>query len=135
MTDTSLHRSLPNRLDNPLKSAVLSWESLLVLVALAIFIVNSFASPYFLNAWSLSDLTFNFTEKALIALAMALLIISGGDRPVGGGNHRAGLDHDGAGAAIWGGHASAGGGGRGSRHVDDHLNGAGKHVFGAQPVG
>ncbi|HLV82339.1 MAG TPA: ABC transporter permease [Devosia sp.] len=77
MTDTSLHRQLPDRLDNPLKSAVLSWESLLVLVAVAIFIVNSFASPYFLNAWSLSDLTFNFTEKALIALAMALLIISG----------------------------------------------------------
>ncbi|TIX65115.1 MAG: ABC transporter permease, partial [Mesorhizobium sp.] len=39
--------------------------------------VNSFASPYFLDPWSLSDLTFNFTEKALIALAMALLIISG----------------------------------------------------------
>lgn len=77
MTDTTLHRSLPDRLDNPLKSAVLSWESLLVLVAVAIFILNSFASPYFLNAWSLSDLTFNFTEKALIALAMALLIISG----------------------------------------------------------
>ncbi|KQX42013.1 branched-chain amino acid ABC transporter permease [Devosia sp. Root436] len=77
MTDTSLHRSLPNRLDNPFRSAVLSWESLLVLVALGIFILNSFASPYFLNAWSLSDLTFNFTEKALIALAMALLIISG----------------------------------------------------------
>src|SRR5690606_567626 len=76
MTDTP-HRQLPDRLDNPLKSAVLSWESLLVLVAVAIFIVNSFASPYFLNAWSLSDLTFNFTEKALIALAMALLIISG----------------------------------------------------------
>ena len=77
MTDTSIHRSLPDRLDNPLKSAVLSWESLLVLVALAIFVANSLASPYFLNAWSLSDLTFNFTEKALIALAMALLIISG----------------------------------------------------------
>lgn len=77
MTDTTLHRSLPDRLDNPLKSAVLSWESLLVLVALGIFILNSFASPYFLNAWSLSDLTFNFTEKGLIALAMALLIISG----------------------------------------------------------
>tara|TARA_R110002020_G_scaffold296162_3_gene511771 strand:+ start:34 stop:1029 length:996 start_codon:yes stop_codon:yes gene_type:complete len=77
MTDTSLHRQLPDRLDNPLRSAVLSWESLLVLVAVAIFVANSFASPYFLNAWSLSDLTFNFTEKALIALAMALLIISG----------------------------------------------------------
>lgn len=78
MTDTTATgRQLPNRLDNPLKSAVLSWESLLVLVALAIFIANSFASPYFLNEWSLSDMTFNFTEKALIALAMALVIITG----------------------------------------------------------
>ncbi|MEO5807941.1 ABC transporter permease [Devosia sp.] len=78
MTDTSATpRHLPNRLDNPLRSALLSWESLLVLVAVVIFIVNSLASPYFLNAYSLSDLTFNFTEKALISLAMALLIISG----------------------------------------------------------
>jgi rhamnose transport system permease protein len=77
MTDTPLHRRLPDRLDNPLKSAVLSWESLLVLVAIAIFIFNATVSPYFLNAWSLSDMTFNFTEKALIALAMALVIITG----------------------------------------------------------
>ncbi len=70
-------RAIPDRLDNPLRSAVFSWEALLILVAVAIFVVNSLASPYFLNAWSLSDLTFNFTEKALIALAMALLIISG----------------------------------------------------------
>lgn len=73
----AVHRNIPDRLDNPLRSAVFSWEALLVLVAVAIFVVNSLASPYFLNAWSLSDLTFNFTEKALIALAMALLIISG----------------------------------------------------------
>ncbi|MGE3832422.1 MAG: ABC transporter permease, partial [Parvibaculaceae bacterium] len=53
------------------------WETLLVLVAVAIFIANSFASPYFLDPWSLSDLTFNFTEKGIIALAMALLIIAG----------------------------------------------------------
>ena len=46
-------------------------------MAIAIFIANSFASPYFLDPWSLSDPTFNFTEKALIALAMALLIIAG----------------------------------------------------------
>jgi len=70
-------RAVPDRLDNPLRSAILSWETMLVLVAIAIFVINSFASPYFLNAWSLSDLTFNFTEKALIALAMAMLIISG----------------------------------------------------------
>lgn len=74
---TATGRQLPDRLDNPVKSAVLSWESLLVLVALAIFTANSFASPYFLNEWSLSDMTFNFTEKALIALAMALVIITG----------------------------------------------------------
>ncbi len=78
MTDISnTGRRLPDRLDNPLKSAALSWESLLVLVAIGIFIANSLASPYFLNAWSLSDMTFNFTEKALIALAMALVIITG----------------------------------------------------------
>ncbi|GGF37776.1 branched-chain amino acid ABC transporter permease [Youhaiella tibetensis] len=70
-------RHIPDRLDNPLRSAIFSWEALLIVVAVAIFLANSFASPYFLNAWSLSDLTFNFTEKALIALAMALLIISG----------------------------------------------------------
>jgi len=46
-------------------------------VAVAIFILNCFATPYFLSPWSLSDATFNFTEKALIALAMALVIISG----------------------------------------------------------
>jgi rhamnose transport system permease protein len=70
-------RHIPDRLDRPLRSALLSWEALLIAVAVAIFIINSFASPYFLDVWSLSDLTFNFTEKALIALAMALLIIAG----------------------------------------------------------
>jgi len=74
---TNVGRNIPDRLDSPLRSAVFSWEMLLVLVAIAIFTVNSIASPYFLNAWSLSDLTFNFTEKGLIALAMAMLIIAG----------------------------------------------------------
>jgi rhamnose transport system permease protein len=74
---TAAPRNIPDRLDTALKGAVLSWEALLIAVAVAIFIINSLASPYFLNAWSLSDLTFNFTEKGLIALAMALLIISG----------------------------------------------------------
>jgi rhamnose transport system permease protein len=77
VTDLATNRHVPDRLDKPFTSALLSWEMLLVVVALAIFILNSLASPYFLNAWSLSDLTFNFVEKGLIALAMALLIISG----------------------------------------------------------
>lgn len=70
-------RSIPDRLQSPLEQKLKSWETLLLLVAIAIFVANSFASPYFLNAWNLSDATFNFTEKAMIAFAMALLIISG----------------------------------------------------------
>lgn len=71
------HRHIPDRLGTPLKRIMGSWEVLLFGVAVAIFIANSLASPYFLNAWNLSDATFNFTEKALIAFAMALLIIAG----------------------------------------------------------
>ena len=77
MTDIPAPRHIPDRLDKPLSSAIFSWEALLVGVAVAIFAINSFASPYFLDPYSLSDLTFNFTEKGLIAFAMALLIISG----------------------------------------------------------
>jgi rhamnose transport system permease protein len=77
MTGTPTPRRIPDRLDKPLTSAMFSWEALLAAVAIAIFIANSLASPYFLDAWSLSDLTFNFTEKAIVAFAMALLIIAG----------------------------------------------------------
>jgi rhamnose transport system permease protein len=70
-------RILPDRLQSPATRALRSWEAILVAVAIAVFVTNSFASPYFLNAWNLSDATFNFTEKALIAFAMAMLIIAG----------------------------------------------------------
>jgi rhamnose transport system permease protein len=53
------------------------WETILLAVAVAIFIANAMASPYFLNAYNLSDATVNFTEKAIIAFAMALLITAG----------------------------------------------------------
>ena len=75
MTDTARH--IPDRLRSPLERRLKSWETLLLAVAVGIFIANSLASPYFLNAWNLSDATFNFTEKAMIAFAMALLIIAG----------------------------------------------------------
>lgn len=70
-------RVIPDRLTSPFQQRLKSWETLLLAVAVAIFVVNAFASPYFLNAWNLSDATFNFTEKAMIAFAMALLIIAG----------------------------------------------------------
>jgi rhamnose transport system permease protein len=70
-------RIIPDRLQSRASRALRSWETILVAVAIAVFVTNSFASPFFLNAWNLSDATFNFTEKALIAFAMAMLIIAG----------------------------------------------------------
>ena len=55
---------------------LLCWEGFLLAVTLAVFVVNAFASPYFLDIWNLSDATFNFTEKAIIVLPMAMLIIA-----------------------------------------------------------
>lgn len=76
-TTDSQSRFLPDRLENRWASLLKSWEMLLVAVLVLVFAVNTFASPYFLNAWNLSDATFNFTEKAMIAMAMALLITAG----------------------------------------------------------
>lgn len=69
--------AIPNRLNSPLARGLKSWEAMLLVVAIGVFILNSFASPYFLNPWNLSDATFNFTEKAMIAFAMAMLIVAG----------------------------------------------------------
>jgi len=55
---------------------LLCWEGFLLAVTLLVFLINAFASPYFLNIWNLSDATFNFTEKAIIVLPMAMLIIA-----------------------------------------------------------
>ena len=70
-------RLIPDRLTSRVNRALRSWEAILLAVAVMVFVANAFASPYFLNAWNLSDATFNFTEKAMIALAMAMLIIAG----------------------------------------------------------
>ena len=78
MSEATVERRLvPDRLDQPLWRRLMRWETLLAAIALAIFALNSVASPYFLDPYALSDLTFTFTEKGLIALPMALLIISG----------------------------------------------------------
>lgn len=53
------------------------WECVLGLALLGSLLFNASVSPYFLDVYTLSDATFNFTEKALVALPMALLIIAG----------------------------------------------------------
>jgi rhamnose transport system permease protein len=55
----------------------LRWESMLALVLVLEFVSFSSLSPYFLSVDTLSDATFNFTERALVALPLALLIIAG----------------------------------------------------------
>lgn len=77
MSNATTPRHIPDRLQSPLMRGLKSWEALLAVVAVAIFVANAFASPYFLDPWNLSDASFNFTEKALIAFAMAMLIIAG----------------------------------------------------------
>jgi rhamnose transport system permease protein len=55
----------------------LRWEWMLALVLVFELVLFSALSPYFLDVDTLSDATFNFTERALIALPLALLIIAG----------------------------------------------------------
>ncbi len=52
------------------------WELALVVFLACVIVLNSFLSPYFLDFYNLIDSTFSFSEKALIALPMALLIIA-----------------------------------------------------------
>ncbi len=70
-------RYVPDRLGSSFRDAIFSWATLLVCVAIALFVLNASLSPNFLKPGSLAYATYNFTEKALIALAMALLIIAG----------------------------------------------------------
>lgn len=52
-------------------------ESALALLLLAVVVVNSSISPYFLDVYNLSDATMNFSEQAIVALPMTLLILVG----------------------------------------------------------
>ena len=53
------------------------WEAVLAMVLVLEFVLFAAVSPYFLRVDTLSDATFNFTERALVALPLALLIIAG----------------------------------------------------------
>ena len=74
---TTETRYVRDRLHSRGERLLKSWETLLFVVAVLIFLINVWASPYFLDPWNLSDASFNFTEKGLIAFALALVIISG----------------------------------------------------------
>ena len=68
-----------------LRSVLVRWESLLVLAIVVDFAANARSSPYFLDPWTLSDVTTSVAEKAVVAMAMAFLIMAGEiDISVGG---------------------------------------------------
>lgn len=56
---------------------LLRWESVLAGVLVLEFVLFASISPYFLSVETLSDASFNFTERALVALPLALLIVAG----------------------------------------------------------
>jgi len=74
MTSVVRHR-IEDRARPTIGSVVRRWESLLVALLLLVFLVAGIALNGFLDPYNLADSTFNFSEKALIALPMALLII------------------------------------------------------------
>jgi rhamnose transport system permease protein len=51
------------------------WDVLLVALLVAILVMGSIQSPYFLNATSFSLMFSNFSEKSIMILAMMLIII------------------------------------------------------------
>lgn len=58
------------------RDILLRWEVLLAFLLVIVFVVNSLATPWFLDIYNLADATYNFSEKAIIALPMALLILT-----------------------------------------------------------
>lgn len=53
------------------------WERVLLTLLLLLLVVFGFTQPGFMSVDTLADSTFNFSEKGLLALAIALLIVCG----------------------------------------------------------
>jgi rhamnose transport system permease protein len=60
-----------------LRSLLLSWEALLVVLLLICVVIGSGLSPYFLSGFNFYALTTNAMEIAIMALPMTLIIIVG----------------------------------------------------------
>ena len=60
-----------------IKSLFTQWEFLLLVLFLAFNIVMGMTTDYYLDVWNLFDMTFVFSEKAIVALIMAFIIITG----------------------------------------------------------
>ncbi len=61
-----------------IKSLFIQWEFLLLMIFLVFNIVMSTTTRYYLNTYNLFDMTFIFSEKAIVALIMTFIIITAG---------------------------------------------------------
>lgn len=75
--ELTLNRKIQSEKEFNLKDFFLQWEWLLLLIFIAIHIMNSQLSPYYLNTYTLLDATMTFLDKAFIALSMTFVIIFG----------------------------------------------------------
>lgn len=60
-----------------LVKAFVRWEAVLVVLLIGVFILNTSLSPYFFRRINLLNATYNFMERAIMALPMMLIIIVG----------------------------------------------------------
>ncbi|MFC4321441.1 ABC transporter permease [Litchfieldia salsa] len=70
-----LKRNIIDKKEFSLKTFFLQWEWMLVIILLAVIVINSLLSPYFLNYPSLRDGTVTFLDKAFIVFPMAMVMI------------------------------------------------------------
>lgn len=59
------------------KKSLLQWEVFLLLIFLAVNVMNTFVSPYYLSVSGLFTATSSFLEKAFVALPMAYILVLG----------------------------------------------------------
>jgi rhamnose transport system permease protein len=69
-------RRVPDRASRRASDRLLRWETILLLLLLAVIGLDTRLSPYFLDPFNLSDMTQTFSEKAVMALGMTLLILA-----------------------------------------------------------
>jgi rhamnose transport system permease protein len=74
-TAIAVKHRIEDRAPHGFATALRRWESLLLGLLVLVLAVGGATQKNFLDPYNLADATFNFSEKALIALPIALLII------------------------------------------------------------
>ena len=74
---TDLRYSVSDKRKILIRDFFVKWEVLLIGILILIIIIFSNISPYFLDSYNILDASADFSEKAILALSMTLLIVCG----------------------------------------------------------